>query len=47
MKVFALLMLLGLAGCAGRTASSPPAGTFADPGFTAFCAAHPHQGTCP
>ncbi len=37
-------LALALLGCAAPPASGPHE---LDPGFTAFCAAHPHQGICP
>lgn len=33
-----------LSGCASAPAPAP---TSQEPGFSAFCAAHPHRGTCP
>lgn len=36
-----------LAGCAAPAPLPPSAAASVEPGFSAFCAAHPHHGTCP
>lgn len=51
MSRLALLLLLALAACGQAAAPSRlPAGYVSpleEPGFAAFCAAHPGRGTCP
>ena len=51
MKIAAMFMLLALAACQGGivppVASSDPYVHSEEAAFAAFCAAHPHHGTCP
>lgn len=43
-KLIAALAMLILGACAQTTA---PDGNYQEPGFSAYCKAHPGVGTCP
>jgi predicted transglutaminase-like cysteine proteinase len=48
MKTLVLVLTLALAACSASGSPVSPVGqTSQEVGFSAFCAAHPHQGTCP
>lgn len=45
--VLVLLAGLVLASCAGNTAPGYTGPDYQEPGFAAYCTAHPHAGVCP
>jgi hypothetical protein len=45
--ILAVLAGLALASCAQNTAPSYTGAGYQEPGFTAYCKAHPGVGTCP
>ena len=43
----AVVIAVALAACQARPAPATSGATSTEAGFSAFCAAHPHAGTCP